>query len=166
MRRKIIDQGVRPDGRALTEVRPIWCEVGILPRTHGSRRVHPRPDPGHDRLHPRLHERCADAGRHLGAEDIKRYMHHYNMPPLFHRRSPAACAAPGRREIGHGALAERALEPMIPSRRRVPLRHPRGLRGHLLQRLDLSGFRLRLHHGADGRGRADQDARCGRAPWA
>ena len=55
MRRHIIDKGVRPDGRKLTEVRPIWCEVGVLPRPHGSARIHPRPDSGHDRRHPRAH---------------------------------------------------------------------------------------------------------------
>ena len=65
MRRKIIDHGVRPDGRALTEVRPIWCEAGVLPRTHGSAVFTRGQTQVMSICHPRLHERCADAGRHL-----------------------------------------------------------------------------------------------------
>ena len=80
MRAKILTEGIRPDGRGLTDVRPIWCEVGVLPRTHGSAVFTRGGNPGPHRHNPRLHERRADFGR-LGTEDFKRYIHHYNMPP-------------------------------------------------------------------------------------
>ncbi len=112
MRRHIIDKGVRPDGRKLTEVRPIWCEVGVLPRTHGSG-VFTR---GQTQvmtvatLAPVSEKQIIDG---IGTEDSKRYMHHYNFPG-YSTGEAKPMRSPGRREIGHGALAERALEPMIP----------------------------------------------------
>ena len=112
MRRHIIDKGVRPDGRKLTEVRPIWCEVGVLPRTHGSG-VFTR---GQTQvmtvatLAPMSEKQIIDG---IGTEDSKRYMHHYNFPG-YSTGEAKPMRSPGRREIGHGALAERALEPMIP----------------------------------------------------
>ena len=112
MRRHIIDKGVRPDGRKLTEVRPIWCEVGVLPRTHGSG-VFTR---GQTQvmtvatLAPVSEKQIIDG---IGTEDSKRYMHHYNFPG-YSTGEAKPMRRPGRREIGHGALAERALEPMIP----------------------------------------------------
>ena len=113
MRGKILDAGVRPDGRALTEVRPIWCETGILPRTHGSA-VFTR---GQTQVMTVVtlgamgDVQILDG---LSNEDSKRYMHHYNFPP-YSTGEAKPMRGPGRREIGHGALAERALEPMIPS---------------------------------------------------
>lgn len=62
MRKKIIEQGIRPDGRGVTEIRPIWCEVGVLPRVHGSARVHPWSDAGADRDHARFYQRGSGAG--------------------------------------------------------------------------------------------------------
>lgn len=112
MRRHIIDEGVRPDGRKLTEVRPIWCEVGVLPRPHGSA-VFTR---GQTQvmtvatLAPVSEKQIIDG---IGVEDSKRYMHHYNFPG-YSTGEAKPIRSPGRREIGHGALAERALEPMIP----------------------------------------------------
>ena len=112
MRRHIIDKGVRPDGRKLTEVRPIWCEVGVLPRTHGSG-VFTR---GQTQvmtvatLAPVSEKQIIDG---IGTEDSKRYMHHYNFPG-YSTGEAKPMRSPGRREIGHSALAERALEPMIP----------------------------------------------------
>ena len=112
MRRHIIDEGVRPDGRKLTEVRPIWCEVGVLPRPHGSA-VFTR---GQTQvmtvatLAPVSEKQIIDG---IGTEDSKRYMHHYNFPG-YSTGEAKPIRSPGRREIGHGALAERALEPMIP----------------------------------------------------
>ena len=112
MRRHIIDEGVRPDGRKLTEVRPIWCEVGVLPRPHGSG-VFTR---GQTQvmtvatLAPVSEKQIIDG---IGVEDSKRYMHHYNFPG-YSTGEAKPMRSPGRREIGHGALAERALEPMIP----------------------------------------------------
>ena len=113
MRRHIIDQGLRPDGRKLTEVRPIWCETGVLPRAHGSG-VFTR---GQTQvmtvatLAPVSEKQILDG---IGVEDSKRYMHHYNFPG-YSTGEAKPIRSPGRREIGHGALAERALEPMIPS---------------------------------------------------
>ena len=113
MRRHIIDQGLRPDGRKLTEVRPIWCETGVLPRAHGSG-VFTR---GQTQvmtvatLAPVSEKQILDG---IGVEDSKRYMHHYNFPG-YSTGEAKPQRSPGRREIGHGALSERALEPMIPS---------------------------------------------------
>ena len=113
MRRHIIDQGLRPDGRKLTEVCPIWCETGVLPRAHGSG-VFTR---GQTQvmtvatLAPVSEKQILDG---IGVEDSKRYMHHYNFPG-YSTGEAKPQRSPGRREIGHGALAERALEPMIPS---------------------------------------------------
>ena len=118
MRGKILDAGVRPDGRALTEVRPIWCETGILPRTHGSA-VFTR---GQTQVMTVVtlgamgDVQVLDG---LSNEDTKRYMHHYNFPP-YSTGEAKPMRGPGRREIGHGALAERALEPMIPSVEEFP----------------------------------------------
>ncbi|OPZ70060.1 MAG: Polyribonucleotide nucleotidyltransferase [Firmicutes bacterium ADurb.Bin467] len=112
MRRHIIADGVRPDGRKLTEVRPIWCEVGVLPRPHGSG-VFTR---GQTQvmtvatLAPVSEQQIIDG---IGLEETKRYMHHYNFPG-YSTGEAKPMRSPGRREIGHGALAERALEPMIP----------------------------------------------------
>ena len=112
MRRRIIDKGIRPDGRKLTEVRPIWCEVGVLPRPHGSG-VFTR---GQTQvmtvatLAPVSEQQIIDG---IGTEDRKRYMHHYNFPG-YSTGEAKPSRSPGRREIGHGALAERALLPMIP----------------------------------------------------
>ncbi len=118
MRNKILDQGIRPDGRAIDEVRPIWCEAGILPRTHGSA-VFTR---GQSQamtittLGPLSDTQELDG---IDGETGKRYMHQYNMPG-YATGEPKPMRAPGRREIGHGALAERALEPVIPSEEEFP----------------------------------------------
>jgi polyribonucleotide nucleotidyltransferase len=112
MRRKILDSGIRADGRGLTDVRPIWCEVGVLPRTHGSA-VFTRGETQAltiTTLGSMSEVQMLDG---LGTEDSKRYMHHYNMPP-YATGEAGRMKSPGRREIGHGALAERALVPVIP----------------------------------------------------
>ncbi len=118
MRRHIIDEGVRPDGRKLTEVRPIWCETGILPRPHG-RAVFTR---GQTQVLTTVTLGAMGDVQILDGispEDSKRYMHHYNFPP-YSTGEAKPLRSPGRREIGHGALAERALEPMIPSEEEFP----------------------------------------------
>ena len=118
MRRQIIDTGVRPDGRSLTEIRPIWCETGVLPRVHGSA-VFTR---GQTQalttctLAPVSEQQQLDT---IWPEEHKRYMHHYNFP-AYSTGEAKPTRSPGRREIGHGALAERALEPMIPSVEEFP----------------------------------------------
>ncbi len=118
VRAKILNKGVRPDGRKLKEIRPIWCEVGVLPRVHGSA-VFTR---GQTQV-----LNCCTLGtiaevqklEGLDDEDAKRYIHHYNMPP-YATGEARPLKSPGRREIGHGALAERALEPVVPSEEEFP----------------------------------------------
>ncbi|MCL1855258.1 MAG: polyribonucleotide nucleotidyltransferase, partial [Clostridia bacterium] len=118
MRKKILDSGVRADGRGFTDIRPIWCETGILPRTHGSA-VFTRGETQAltvTTLGSMSDVQILDG---LGTEDSKRYIHHYNMPP-FATGEAGRMRGPGRREIGHGALAERALEPVIPGEDEFP----------------------------------------------
>ena len=118
MRRKILDEGKRPDGRAPTEVRPISSEVGVTPRTHGSglftrgqTQVLTLATLGSLAQTQRLDT--------LSPEDRKRFLHHYNFPP-FSTGEVGRMGGPRRRDIGHGALAERALEPVIPSETEFP----------------------------------------------
>ena len=118
MRRKILDHGIRPDGRGETEVRPIWCEVGMLPRTHGSA-VFTRGQTQALTVTTLGSLRDAQMLDGLSNEDSKRYIHHYNMPP-YATGEAGRMRSPGRREIGHGALAERALEPVIPNEVEFP----------------------------------------------
>src|SRR5205814_1016410 len=112
VRGKILDEGMRPDGRKTTEIRQITCEIGVLPRTHGSA------------LFTRGQTQAlsivtlgsiGDKQKldGLGLEEFKRFMHHYNFPP-FSVGEARPLRSPGRREIGHGALAERALLPVVP----------------------------------------------------
>ena len=118
MRKKIIEQGIRPDGRGVTEIRPIWCEVGVLPRVHGSA-VFTR---GQTQALTVTTLGSTSEGQvldGLSSEDFKRYIHHYNMPP-YATGEAGRLKSPGRREIGHGALAERALLPVIPSEEEFP----------------------------------------------
>ena len=112
VRAHILGKGVRPDGRKLEEIRPIWCEVGVLPRVHGSA-VFTR---GETQVLS-----CLTLGtvsdvqklEGLDDEEVNRYVHHYNMPP-YATGEAKMIKSTGRREIGHGALAERALEPVVP----------------------------------------------------
>ena len=118
MRKKILEQGIRPDGRGLTDVRPIWCEVGVLPRTHGSA-IFTRGETQAltvTTLGSMSDVQILDG---LGTEDSKRYIHHYNMPP-YATGEAGRMKSPGRREIGHGALAERALLPVVPGEDEFP----------------------------------------------
>ena len=118
VRAKILDKGIRPDGRTLTEIRPIWCEHGILPRVHGSA-VFTRGQT--QALTTCTLGTISEVQKLEGLDDdnYKRYMHHYNMPPYSTGEAKPA-KSPGRREIGHGALAERALEPVLPSETEFP----------------------------------------------
>ena len=118
VRDMIFNKGIRPDGRKLTDIRPIWCEVGMLPRVHGSS-VFTR---GQTQVMNALTlGSIGDVQKleGLDPEEEKRYMHQYNMPP-YSTGEARPLKAPGRREIGHGALAERALEPVIPSEEDFP----------------------------------------------
>lgn len=113
VRKRISEEGIRPDGRTLKEIRPIWVEAGILPRVHGSG-VFTR---GQTQVLTTLTLGSISEVQKLeGLDDdsFKRYMHHYNMPP-YSTGEAKPLKSPGRREIGHGALAERALLPVLPS---------------------------------------------------
>ena len=118
VRAKILDKGIRPDGRSLTEIRPIWCEHGILPRVHGSA-VFTRGQT--QALTTCTLGTISEVQKLEGLDDdnYKRYMHHYNMPPYSTGEAKPA-KSPGRREIGHGALAERAVEPVLPDELEFP----------------------------------------------
>ena len=118
VRAMIADKGVRPDGRGLKDIRPIWCEAGILPRTHGSA-VFTRGQTQVMTIATLGTISEAQKLEGLDEDAFKRYMHHYNMPP-YSTGEAKALRSPGRREIGHGALAERALEPVLPSEKDFP----------------------------------------------
>jgi len=116
--RETILAGRRPDGRKTDEVREIETEVGILPRTHGSamfRRGQTQVLSVTTLGAPSLHQLIESAE----GEEVKRYIHHYSMPP-YSVGEIGRLGSPSRREIGHGALAERALEPVIPSEEIFP----------------------------------------------
>ena len=119
VRKKIINDGIRPDGRKLTEIRPIWCEVGVLPRVHGTG-VFTR---GQTQVLTTCTLGPISEAQEIEIldedEEVKRYIHHYNMPP-YATGEAKPLRSPGRREIGHGALAERALVPVIPSEEEFP----------------------------------------------
>lgn len=118
VRARILNEGVRPDGRGLTDIRPIWCEVGLLPRVHGSACF----TRGMTQvISTATLGTISEVQKLEGLDDevFKRYMHHYNMPP-YSTGEAKPLKSPGRREIGHGALAERALEPVIPSEIEFP----------------------------------------------
>ena len=118
VRSLILEKGVRPDGRGVTDIRPIKCEVGRFPRTHGSGLF----IRGQTQvltiatLGSPSEEQKIDG---IGQEESRRYMHHYNFPP-FSTGEVKRMGSPGRREIGHGALAERALVPVLPSETDFP----------------------------------------------
>lgn len=118
VRKLITVEHIRPDGRAVDEIRPITIDVGILPRTHGTGLF----TRGQTQvltvttLGAVGDEQILDG---LGLEESKRYMHHYNFPP-YSVGEVRPMRGPGRREIGHGALAERALLPVIPNENEFP----------------------------------------------
>ena len=118
MRRNILDKGIRADGRKVTEVRPIWCEVGILPRTHGSA-VFTRGETQALTVTTLGSVSEAQQLDGLSNEESKRYIHQYNMPS-YATGEAGRLRSPNRREIGHGALAERALLPVIPTEEEFP----------------------------------------------
>ena len=118
VRKMILEEHVRPDGRGLDQIRPLYAEVDLLPRVHGSALF----SRGQTQvmsivtLGQGKDEQILDG---IDTEETKRYLHHYNFPPysVGEARAPRS---PGRREIGHGALAERALVPVIPTQEEFP----------------------------------------------
>jgi polyribonucleotide nucleotidyltransferase len=118
VRERIIRDGVRIDGRGVTDIRPLAAEVGVLPRVHGSA-LFERGETqilGVTTLNMLRMEQMIDT---LNPERTKRYMHNYNMPP-YSTGETGRVGSPKRREIGHGALAERALIPVLPAREEFP----------------------------------------------
>jgi polyribonucleotide nucleotidyltransferase len=118
VRRLITEEKIRPDGRKVDEIRPLSSAVGVLPRTHGSGLF--------TRGQTQVLSVCTLGALGdvqildgLGIEETKRFMHHYNFPP-FSVGETGPMRGPGRREIGHGALGERALEPVVPSEKEFP----------------------------------------------
>jgi polyribonucleotide nucleotidyltransferase len=118
VRRRIINDGKRPDGRKPTEIRPIWCEVGYSPRAHGSG-IFTRGETQVLTLATLGTPREAQELDNLTPHDKKRYMHHYNFPP-FSTGEARPLRGSSRREIGHGALAERALVAVLPTEKEFP----------------------------------------------
>ena len=112
MRDLILNEGIRPDGRTTTEIRPIWCETGFLPRTHGSGLFTRGQTQVLTVTTLGTVSDCQTLDG-ISEETEKRYIHHYNFPP-YSVGEARTSRSPGRREIGHGALAERALLPVIP----------------------------------------------------
>jgi polyribonucleotide nucleotidyltransferase len=118
VRQRIINDGLRIDGRGLTDIRPLAAEVGVLPRVHGSA-LFERGETqilGVSTLNMLRMEQMIDT---LNPERTKRYMHNYNMPP-YSTGETGRVGSPKRREIGHGALAERAILPVLPTREEFP----------------------------------------------
>ncbi|MCX6705370.1 MAG: polyribonucleotide nucleotidyltransferase, partial [Candidatus Woesebacteria bacterium] len=118
IREQILKKGVRPDGRKLTEVRKLSAQVGILPRTHGSALF----SRGQTQVLSVATLGSESMGQLLESaegEEEKHYMHHYSMPP-YATGEAGRVGSPNRREIGHGALAEHALMPVIPSQEEFP----------------------------------------------
>ena len=119
VRAMILDDGIRPDNRKLTEIRPLWSETGLLPRAHGSGLF----KRGQTQVLSFATLAPENEAQNLDSIDIdrttKRYMHQYNFPGYCTGEAKTS-RGPGRREIGHGALAERALLPVIPSEEEFP----------------------------------------------
>jgi polyribonucleotide nucleotidyltransferase len=118
VRKKIAVDKRRPDGRSAEEIRPIWCEVGVSPRTHGSGLF----TRGQTQIMSLLTLGTAKEGQKiddLSREQNRRFMHHYNFPP-YSVGETGFMRGPKRRDIGHGALAQRSLQPIIPSAEDFP----------------------------------------------
>ncbi|MGV2828800.1 polyribonucleotide nucleotidyltransferase [Myxosarcina sp. GI1(2024)] len=120
MRAQILEEGVRVDGRKLDQVRPINCKVGLLPhRVHGSGLFQRGLTQVLSVTTLGTSGDAQDVGDDLHPQDEKRYLHHYNFPP-YSVGETKPMRSPGRREIGHGALAERALMPVLPAQEDFP----------------------------------------------
>jgi polyribonucleotide nucleotidyltransferase len=118
MRRRVVEQGIRLDGRGVREIRPLSAEIGLVPRAHGSA-LFSRGDTQVLNITTLGMLRMTQMIDTLDPEDTKRYMHHYNFPP-YSTGETGRVGSPRRREIGHGALAERALIPVIPNEEEFP----------------------------------------------
>ena len=153
----MLDKQKRMDGRGYQDLRPITCEVGVLPRAHGSAIFQRGETQALALVTLAPIEEAQNIDAYGGGEHSKSFLLHYNFPP-FSVGETGRTGGASRREIGHGALAERSLEPVVPSEDEFPLRHPHHERDHGIERLHLDGERLRRHARADGCRRSDQDA--------
>ena len=144
IRGEILDEKARPTAAGPDELRPISADVAILPRTHGTGLFQRGETQVLSVVTLGPDERGAEARHALARKSSKRFMHHYNFPP-YSVGEVRRLGGTGRREIGHGALGERALEPVHPQRGRVPLHDPCRLRGARQQRQHLAGQHLRQH---------------------
>ena len=159
VRKKIAIDKRRPDGRSADEIRPIECEVGVSPRTHGSGLF----TRGQTQILSLLTLGTAKEGQKiddLSREQQRRFMHHYNFPP-YSVGETGFMRGPKRRDIGHGALAQRALEAVIPTVDEFPYTDPARLRDARVERVVVDGLGLRLVARPDGCRRADQGGRVG-----
>jgi polyribonucleotide nucleotidyltransferase len=118
MRRRVVDEGVRLDGRGVTDIRPLSAEIGVVPRAHGSA-IFNRGETQVLNVTTLGMLRMTQMIDTLDPEDTKRYIHHYNFPP-YSTGETGRVGSPRRREIGHGALAERALIPVVPNEEEFP----------------------------------------------
>ncbi len=118
VRKRIVEENKRLDGRPVDEVRPIWIEVGVVPRVHGSA-VFTRGETQALSIATLGMQRMEQMIDDLSTDDRKRYMHHYNFPP-YSTGEAGFMRGPKRREIGHGALAEKAILPVVPSAEEFP----------------------------------------------
>nr|MDQ3916061.1 polyribonucleotide nucleotidyltransferase [Actinomycetota bacterium] len=118
VRRRIVEDNVRLDGRSIDQVRPIWTQTGVIPRVHGSG-LFTRGETQALSITTLGMQRMEQMIDDLSPDDRKRYMHHYNFPP-YSTGEAGFMRGPKRREIGHGALAEKALLPLIPSKDEFP----------------------------------------------
>ena len=166
MRAQVLEKGERVDGRDLDTIRPITIEVGVLPRTHGSALF----TRGETQALVSVTLGTTDDEQRIDSIDVagettKSFMLHYNFPP-FSTGEVKMMRGTSRREIGHGALAERALQPLLPHFEDFRVHRPRGVGHSRIQRFVVDGDRLRRLARADGCRRADQGAlrRCGDGP--
>ena len=155
MRKQVLEKGERVDGRDLDTIRPITIEIGVLPRTHGSALF----TRGQTQALVAVTLGTSDDEQRIDIIDVagettKSFMLHYNFPP-FSTGEVKPIRGTSRREIGHGALAERALQPLLPALRGLPLHDPHRLRDPRVERLVVDGHGLRRLAGADGCRRAD-----------
>ena len=165
VRKMILKDHKRPDGRAITQIRPLAAEVDIIPRVHGSAMF--------TRGQTQICNICtlaplSEVQKLDGLDEnevSKRYMHHYNFPSYSVGETKPS-RGPGRREIGHGALAEQALMPGTSFGRGIPLCNPYRIRDLRIQRFYLPGFCLRIYTVSDGSGRSDQEAGCWYFLWS
>jgi polyribonucleotide nucleotidyltransferase len=118
VRKRIVDEGVRIDGRGISEIRPLSAEVGLIPTAHGSG-LFQRGETQVLNVTTLGMPRMSQTLDTIGVEESKRYMHHYNFPP-FSTGETGFMRGPKRREIGHGLLAERALLPVVPDEDEFP----------------------------------------------